>query len=266
MNAHDVSIHNLSTYLNSIITEFYNNNLQPYYDALCEDVLWIGPHTGQIIQGRDNLINAFEQEKGEIKYYLGMINTQTIRLSANSANTISVFERTALYPENGPLTFELLYHLAWIKEDVWKMRVINIFMQTPKYYKGNMFPVKPTGVIFPKSDVNEEPLQFKETGTGSTLFIAPSRIQWAESKERHSVLHMDDKKIVVSVELNRLSVLLGKTHLRCHSCYIINPENVTSIQRFSVTLTGNITIPIPEKKYTEIKRKLTEFFDNTKRN
>ena len=26
-----------------IITEYYNNNLQPYFDSISEDVLWIGP-------------------------------------------------------------------------------------------------------------------------------------------------------------------------------------------------------------------------------
>lgn len=34
-----------------IITEYYNNNLQPYFDNISEDVLWIGPAERQEIRG-----------------------------------------------------------------------------------------------------------------------------------------------------------------------------------------------------------------------
>ena len=42
-----------------IITEYYSNHLQPFFDSLSEDVLWIGPVEGQEIEGLNNLLNAF---------------------------------------------------------------------------------------------------------------------------------------------------------------------------------------------------------------
>ena len=42
-----------------IITEYYSNHLQPFFDSLSEDVLWIGPVEGQEIKGLNNLLNAF---------------------------------------------------------------------------------------------------------------------------------------------------------------------------------------------------------------
>ena len=36
----------------NIITEYYSNNLQPFFDSLSDDVLWIGPVEGQEMRGR----------------------------------------------------------------------------------------------------------------------------------------------------------------------------------------------------------------------
>ena len=45
-----------------IITEYYNNNLQPYFDNISEDVLWIGPAERQEIRGREQVISTFSAE------------------------------------------------------------------------------------------------------------------------------------------------------------------------------------------------------------
>lgn len=42
-----------------IITEYYMNNLQPFFDCLADDVLWLGPTEGQILRGRQNIIDTF---------------------------------------------------------------------------------------------------------------------------------------------------------------------------------------------------------------
>ena len=44
-----------------IITEYYNNNLQPYFDSISEDVLWIGPAERQEIRGREQVISTFSE-------------------------------------------------------------------------------------------------------------------------------------------------------------------------------------------------------------
>mgnify|MGYP003302673007 CR=1 FL=1 len=45
-----------------IITEYYNNNLQPFFDNISEDVLWIGPAERQEIRGRNKVIATFSSE------------------------------------------------------------------------------------------------------------------------------------------------------------------------------------------------------------
>ena len=46
--------------------------------------------------------------------------------------------------------------------------------------------------------------------------------------------------------------------VRSHQSYLVNPEHVIQLRRFQVQLTGGVTLPIPEKKYTAVKAKLVK--------
>ena len=45
-----------------IITEYYNNNLQPFFDNISEDILWIGPAERQELRGRDKIIATLDRK------------------------------------------------------------------------------------------------------------------------------------------------------------------------------------------------------------
>ena len=47
-----------------IITEYYENHLQPFFDAADDDLLWIGPAENQWMQGKSTILAAFAQEDG----------------------------------------------------------------------------------------------------------------------------------------------------------------------------------------------------------
>ena len=36
----------------NILVEYYENNIQPFKDAMDDDILWIGPLQGQMIRGK----------------------------------------------------------------------------------------------------------------------------------------------------------------------------------------------------------------------
>ena len=71
-----------------IITEYYNNNLQPFFDNISEDILWIGPAEKQEIRGRDNVITAFSSETHELTFTMGSIRAISIAPLKTSHNII----------------------------------------------------------------------------------------------------------------------------------------------------------------------------------
>ena len=79
-----------------------------------------------------------------------------------------------------------------------------------------------------------------------------------------------------SIDALEIIVLLekkyGRLFLRCHQSYLVNPDYITNIRRFKLTLSDGTELPIPEKKYTafrnkavSIKTELIRYFDHKKR-
>lgn len=56
-----------------IITEYYKNNLTPFFEHISDDVLWVGPAKRQLLQGKKNLMQAFAQEKHNLTFTMGDI-------------------------------------------------------------------------------------------------------------------------------------------------------------------------------------------------
>ena len=67
----------------------------------------------------------------------------------------------------------------------------------------------------------------------------------------HTILTFSPKTILPEIEKKCEGALL-----RIHQSYLVNPEHVSRIWRFEVELDNGMTLPVPEKKYTEIKGKL----------
>lgn len=59
------------------------------------------------------------------------------------------------------------------------------------------------------------------------------------------------------IPINRLlyiETIKRTAKLRIHAGFLINPECVSKIERFTVTMSNGAKLPVPEKKYTTIKR------------
>lgn len=87
-----------------IITEYYNNNLQPFFDHLSEDVLWIGPAEGQELRGRENVISTFSSEPQELTFTMGPIRAVCVSPNEVTHEIILQYEIYTHYP-NGNTDF-----------------------------------------------------------------------------------------------------------------------------------------------------------------
>lgn len=87
--------------------------------------------------------------------------------------------------------------------------------------------------------------------------ITVSSIIWAQSTpDKYCLLHLRDKTLMVKTTISEMEKQAGNLLVRVHSCYIVNPLDVVSIWRFKVSLSDGAVLPIPEKKYTAVKKKL----------
>ena len=52
----------------AILLEYYDNKIQSFLENCHDDILWLGPAHDQMIRGKDNLIDAFQKEKHELRF------------------------------------------------------------------------------------------------------------------------------------------------------------------------------------------------------
>jgi len=67
-------------------------------------------------------------------------------------------------------------------------------------------------------------------------------------------IHTSTDTIIVNGTLQDFEKTYSDFLLRIHAGFLINPECVSKIERFTVTMSNGAKLPVPEKKYTTIKR------------
>lgn len=86
--------------------------------------------------------------------------------------------------------------------------------------------------------------------------LEETALLYIESLKDHVIWHCDGGDIESIDTLKRLEGVLSGDFIRVHRSYIVNNKRVFSIQRCSVTMTNGDNIPIPYKKYVEVKKKM----------
>ncbi len=90
------------------------------------------------------------------------------------------------------------------------------------------------------------------------MFLFPESTTYA----RHTIPHTTDGDFQASAPTSALEKAHPDLFMRCHECYLVNPEYIVNIKRFSVTLSSGKVLPIPEKKYTAFKNAVHERFES----
>lgn len=258
MNPNEVSLKNIAKYAAHLITEFYKGNLEPYFEALDDNVVWCGALDKQFIHGKDNVLKAFDENPQDIKYSVGPVYTETIPHGQKQCDTLSFFERYAYYPDGSVILWHTCFHLSWVKKDVWKMSVITLSPKAERYERDRIYQSHPLSQLTLNIAAAEqyERIIFKERYTGNLLYLSPISIEYIEGDGHHSTIHYGNSSCVVTESLKSIIKKTGNVLLQCHSGYIVNPYNVQELGRFFITLNCGIVIPIPEKKYTAVRQRL----------
>ena len=100
---------------------------------------------------------------------------------------------------------------------------------------------------------------YTKVAAGSVENLKPDLILYVESCGSHTLLHTSTQTFECVERLSALCKRCEPELIRCHESYLVNLTYVASIQRFSFTLTNGVSIPIPEKRYTHIKKLLANF-------
>ena len=70
-------------------------------------------------------------------------------------------------------------------------------------------------------------------------------------------------ELELSASLDALEAQLGSRFVRTHRSYLVNPDYISSMERYAVVLLNGSKLPIPKKKYNELRELLLHYYEST---
>jgi hypothetical protein len=253
-----------------ILSEYYNNRIEPYFEHLADNVIWHGPAIGQQITGRETMRKAWYNEPNHLTFSLGNVEAQYIQLSPASCEVMMMFVVTTHYPNGDMIPLFQRIQFSWadtniINENSQKERVSRIFM----IHISNPVEQHSDDFIYPEHYNElfrqvEKPVQeprLSLRGTDNAFYVIKvSSVIWVQTTpDQHCLFHLRERMLKVKTTLSDIERQTEKILIRVHSGFIVNPLDVVSVSRFKLTLSDGASIPVPEKKYTAVKKKLLEY-------
>lgn len=249
-----------------IITEYYNNNLQPFFDSLSDDMLWIGPADGQEIRGRENVISTFSAEVHVLTFTIGSIRAVCVAPHKSVREIVLKYEIYTHYPDGHTDLHNQRLHYSWYKkrplskncsDPRWEIAVLHISNAWTYDKRDTIYPVHYKSLGLPVRLVEKPEHYLTVTADDMSVHRIPiDHLLYIETIKRTAKLriHTHTDTITVNGSLSEFEHTYAAFLLRIHAAFLINPACVSRIERFAVTLSDGTKLPIPEKKYTAVKR------------
>lgn len=249
-----------------IVEQFYKRDLDSVLPLLHSDVIWIGAADSQYFQGYAAvskqlklLSDAPACQIRDVQFDLTVLDTSTCVVTGQ------------YLAETNPDSGEVLAAVQRVTF-IWTnagggLRLIHMHVSNPLEIqkKDETFPHQAgkrnydyLQKLLKKQRCHGKPLAL--TGKNAeTFFIQPEEIIYVEAVNINCILHCTAKSPFVCMPMAQISELLPSYFVRIHRSYIVNPHRITEIRRCYVILENGDRLPIPEKKYRDIKNLLKNY-------
>lgn len=256
-----------------IVQKYYHNDIRPFLDHVDEKVLWYGPAEGQFLSGRQAILNAWADERHALTFSLENVRLDYTSTHKSYCEVMVSFPVTTHFPTGDRITVNQIVHITWCQrkinnETVPRMLVIHISNLYHQHVADNIYPSHYNEIYKSYTPITPPSKQIYFPGTDSAgLYLLQDTIIYAESIDygRHSLLYTTSGAYRVSLSTTALENEYPEFLLRCHRCYLVNPQHIVSISRYKVTLPNGKELPIPEKKYTAFRKAVHERWANAEK-
>lgn len=256
-----------------IIAEYYKNNLQPFFECLSDDVLWIGPAERQWIQGKDRLLQTFAAEKHALTFTMGDTKAMCVSPHGRVKEVILHYDIYTHYPSGNTDMHDQRLHFTWreklMRTDAgreYRQEVVLVHVSNAWKYdrQDTIYPIHYEKVSAHFLSRPERYVMVRGVDI-HVHRIAAERILYIETVKRTArlLVHTESGTVAAHGKLSDFERNYSDVFLRIHASYLLNPAHVREIRRFSVILSDGTELPVPEKKYTQIKRLLLRENDET---
>lgn len=250
-----------------ILREYYSLNYEPLLSVLTEDCVWIHP-SKFIIMGAEAIKRVCDDSCG-IPVLL-LENMKFELLDSGAPNQIAICGSYFIYSDLQAETdfyekqrITLLLRLEQGSFKIYHMHASNECVCRPDAQKCPVQISRQT-YFYMQKILQENPSFAKchmacriavETD-GGAQYIDPEMVQYVEAMGKTSIVYMLDRTMVINKPFSLLEKMFPSCFYRIHRSYLVNCNYVVELKRYSVTLLSGAKLPVPAKRYAEIKEKV----------
>ena len=254
----------------NILVEYYENNIQPFKDAMDDDILWIGPLQGQMIRGKKNLVSTYALEEHDLTFDVFDMQASVVYSTKQHCEVLLTFIVDTHYPDQSVIRCHQRVLLSWqhyIEHTESGKRISHDLIHS--CFVSNAIPADTRDTIYPVH-FTELPFsqEFSVAPSGrhitllgkhkQQLYLLDKQIIRVQSHKRGSKIFTLDGVFESTESPSRIFSEYPDVFVRVHSMHLVNPIYVQSVRRFALLLQDGTELPIPEKKYTAVKREIAE--------
>ena len=241
-----------------VIEEFFYGNPEKVLQNFHPDVTWIGAANGQCIRGAEKVsqyISHMELPRCEVfqKEY------QVVAHSDDMYVVAGWMEIGASQGESGKLSVVQRITFIWKKEED-RLKLLHFHVSNPVEFQENSeYFLRPAGkgtFVYVKKLYSQKRRLIACGKHDQTYVLWNKDIVYIEAENTNSVIHCLNRDILSRESISILEKKLGEDFIKTHRSFIVNSRYITGIRRYQLAVRQGIELPIPEKKYREIKEKV----------
>jgi hypothetical protein len=96
----------------------------------------------------------------------------------------------------------------------------------------------------------------------ATYSFDPDMVLYVEAIGKVCTVYMMNRTMVIRQPIIVLETQFPKQFCRIHRSYLVNCRFVLQVERYSVTLINGTVLPVPAKRYMEVREKITALIKN----
>lgn len=257
------------------LENYYRYGTADFVDAFDENIVFFSPNDNRVIKGKENVVKYFTEGGKKLKLSIDNLSTQLISLKADAVIVIADYNLFAYYPDGKMLRFKQHYLVALNRKRSengsfeWKCPLIHISNVGQKASMSNTEKITLRqyeqdlirSIFADRKSVRK--IVFSGDGNVSH-YIAEDSIKYIEGgKGVQCYVHTDSGIITVHHLMKDVIEKLPDYYYRCHASYIVNLRRVKSVGSYKVFLESGEEIPVPAKKYGQVKSDITRFISQS---
>lgn len=246
-----------------ILTKYYENDIQPFLDAMHPEILWIGPAENQIFRGKARLEAAFRAEQNTLHFELHDLVILPVETgSPRTVEVILLFRVDTFWPDGTTNQVKQRIQLTWVQAGgQMYIRVCHISNAIIYDMRDGIYPLNYSDRYQTQILAGQQraPRLVIKGAHKSTLCLSWEEILYIETFETHSLIHTMDDTYEALPSLRQIEQMSNGFLMRCHKSFLFNPHHVQEIARFYLRMPDGSRLPIPEKKYTALKAAIIQF-------